>query len=135
MAKKSIIPIGGGYYAFIRIWRKLFRSYIDTAKADGRKCGAIDIVNFLNFSKPSVSIMLKKLKDSGYISIDKNSHIQLTIQGKNVAEKIYERHTYLTDFLIKIGVDSSTAEEDACKIEHDLSDKSFQAIKQLIDKL
>ncbi len=96
---------------------------------------AIDIVNFLNFSKPSVSIMLKKLKDSGYISIDKNSHIQLTIQGKNVAEKIYERHTYLTDFLIKIGVDSSTAEEDACKIEHDLSDKSFQAIKQLIDKL
>ena len=61
---------------------------------------AIDIVNFLNFSKPSVSIMLKKLKDSGYISIDKNSHIQLTIQGKNVAEKIYERHTYLTDFLI-----------------------------------
>jgi Mn-dependent DtxR family transcriptional regulator len=96
---------------------------------------AIDIVNLLNFSKPSVSIMLKKLKDSGYISIDKNSHIQLTIQGKNVAEKIYERHTYLTDFLIKIGVDSSTAEEDACKIEHDLSDKSFQAIKQLIDKL
>ncbi len=96
---------------------------------------AIDIVNFLNFSKPSVSIMLKKLKDSGYISIDKNSHIQLTIQGKNVAEKIYERHTYLTDFLIKIGVDSPTAEEDACKIEHDLSDKSFQAIKQLIDKL
>ena len=52
-----------------------------------------------------------------------------------MAEKIYERHTYLTDFLIKIGVDSSTAEEDACKIEHDLSDKSFQAIKQLIDKL
>ena len=96
---------------------------------------AIDIVNFLNFSNPSVSIMLKKLKYSGYISIDKNSHIQLTIQGKNVAEKIYERHTYLTDFLIKIGVDSSTAEEDACKIEHDLSDKSFQAIKQLIDKL
>ena len=96
---------------------------------------AIDIVNLFNFSKPSVSIMLKKLKDSGYISIDKNSHIQLTIQGKNVAEKIYERHTYLTDFLIKIGVDSSTAEEDACKIEHDLSDKSFQAIKQLIDKL
>lgn len=96
---------------------------------------AIDVVNHLGFSKPSVSIMLKKLKDTGYIFIDENSHIHLTDEGQKVAEKIYDRHTCLTDFFIKIGVDSFTAEKDACKIEHDLSEKTFQAIKELKEKI
>ncbi len=96
---------------------------------------AIDVVNQLGYSKPSVSIMLKKLKDEKYIEIDSNSHLHLTKIGKEIATKIYERHTTLTDFFKSIGVDSATAEADACKIEHDLSDETFSAIKNFIKKL
>ncbi len=96
---------------------------------------AIDVVNHLGFSKPSVSIMLKKLKDDDYIHIDCNSHIYLTNKGKDIAEKIYERHTKLTDFFKKIGVNAQIAEEDACKIEHDLSDETFNAIIELYKKI
>ena len=91
---------------------------------------AIDIVNNLGFSKPSVSIMLKKLKDEGYIEIDSDQHIHLLPSGLKIAEKILERHEVLTALLIKLGVDEKTAEEDACKIEHDLSDQTFDAIKK-----
>lgn len=96
---------------------------------------AIDIVNHLGFSKPSVSIMLKKLKEDGYLTIDSNSHIFLTIQGRSVAEKILNRHTILTELFIKIGVNPTTAEEDACKIEHDLTDETFNALIELNKKL
>ena len=96
---------------------------------------AIDIVNHLKYSKPSVSIMLKKLKEDGYLTIDTNSHIFLTDRGKEIAEKIYARHTCLTEFLLKIGVSETIAEEDACKIEHDLTDETFNAIKNLTEKL
>lgn len=96
---------------------------------------AIDIVNQLGFSKPSDSIMLKKLKETGYITIDSSSHIHLTESGLFIANKIYERHTCLTQFLEKIGVEPNVAEDDACKIEHDLSDQTFQAIKKLIERL
>ena len=91
---------------------------------------AIDIVNELNFSKPSVSIMLKKLKDEGYILIDEHSHIFLTEKGKPVAVRIYERHKVLTQLLLDLGVSEEIAEEDACKIEHDLSIETFEAIKK-----
>lgn len=96
---------------------------------------AIDIVNHLNFSKPSVSIMLKKLKEDAYIIIDEHSHIFLTKKGEEIATKIYERHTTLMNFFIELGVDKTTAETDACKVEHDLSDKTFEAIKNYITKL
>lgn len=96
---------------------------------------AIDVVNHLGFSKPSVSIMLKKLKDSSYITIDENSHIHLTSSGQEIAERIYERHTTLTKFFKSIGVRDDIAENDACKIEHDLSDETYLAIKKLIKKL
>ena len=96
---------------------------------------AIDVVNDLGYSKPSVSIALKKLKENGYIIIDGNSHISLTKVGLEIAEKIYERHLVITSLLIKLGVDKKTAEEDACKIEHDLSAKSFNALKELNNKL
>ena len=96
---------------------------------------AIDVVNHLGFSKPSVSIMLKKLSNDGYLIVDEHSHIYLTEQGKTVAEKILNRHTYLTEFFTKIGVDPKTAEEDACKIEHDLSDETFNALIKLNNKI
>ena len=90
---------------------------------------AIDIVNDLGFSKPSVSIALKKLKDGEYITIDSFSHIHLTEKGFLIAEKVYERHEILTNLFIKLGVPNDVAEADACKIEHDLSDETFNAIK------
>ena len=97
---------------------------------------AIDIVNDLGFSKPSVSIMLKKLKDEGYIEIDNNQHIHLLPEGLKIAEKILERHEILTEILIYLGVDPEIAEDDACKIEHDLSDVTFAQIKKYyLDKI
>ena len=95
---------------------------------------AIDIVNELNFSKPSVSIMLKKLKEEKYINIDSKGDITLTDSGLEIATKIYERHKLLTSLLIKIGVSPEVAEDDACKIEHDLSTETFEAIKNIVDK-
>ncbi len=96
---------------------------------------AIDIVSKLGLSKPSVSIALKKLKDDEYINIDQNNHIHLTNKGLDIAKKIYERHVILTSILIKLGVNKDVAEEDACKLEHDLSDESWSAIKEYSKKL
>lgn len=92
---------------------------------------AIDIVNILGFSKPSVSIALKKLRDDHYIVVDGNSHISLTEKGLEIATKIYERHVVITDLFIKLGVNEEVAETDACKIEHDISNETFAAIKKL----
>lgn len=91
---------------------------------------AIDIVEYMGFSKPSVSIAMSKLKEGGYILINPDGHISLTSDGLSLAEKIYDRHTTLTDFLVQLGVDKDTAAADACKIEHDISDESFEAIKK-----
>ncbi len=96
---------------------------------------AIDIVNALGFSKPSVSIALKKLKDDNYITIDQNSHISLTPKGLEIANKIYERHVIITNLLIKLGVSNNIAEADACKIEHHISNETFDAIKNLYSKI
>lgn len=93
---------------------------------------AIDIVNYLGYSKPSVSIMLKKLKEAGYIIINEESHIFLTDKGLEIATKIYNKHKLLKDFLLSIGVSEATAEDDACKIEHDLSDETIEAIKKIL---
>jgi len=96
---------------------------------------AIDIVNELGFSKPSVSIALKKLKEQGYITIDEMNHLHLTDSGLGIANKIYERHKILTSILMYVGVSKETAEEDACKLEHDLSDESWNRIKEYYKKL
>lgn len=96
---------------------------------------AIDIVNILGFSKPSVSIALKKLKDDKYIEIDGNSHITLTDKGLRIAEKIYERHVIITNLFVFLGVNEEIAEADACKIEHDISIETFDAIKKLYHDL
>lgn len=96
---------------------------------------AIDIVNILGFSKPSVSIALKKLKDDKYIEIDGNSHITLTDKGLRIAEKIYERHVIITNLFVFLGINEEVAEADACKIEHDISSETFDAIKKLYHDL
>lgn len=91
---------------------------------------SMDIAEYMNFSKPSVSRAVGLLKEGEYITVDKDGFITLTDSGKEIAAKIYERHTMLTDFLIRLGVEEETAAADACKIEHDISDRSFEAIKK-----
>lgn len=90
---------------------------------------SIDIAVDMNYSKPSISVAMKNLRLNGYINVDKSGFITLTDMGKEVAEKIYERHLLLTDWLIFLGVSPEVAAEDACKIEHDLSPESYEAIK------
>ena len=91
---------------------------------------SLDVAEYMNFSKPSVSRAVGLLKQGGYITVDPEGYLHLTELGKEIASKIYERHTLLTEFLIRLGVDRETAANDACKIEHDISDKSFAAIKR-----
>ena len=90
---------------------------------------SIDIANELHFSKPSVSIAMKKLRESGLVEMDGGSLISLTPAGKEIAERIYERHRVLSRLLIRLGVSEETARADACRIEHDLSDETWQRIK------
>jgi Mn-dependent DtxR family transcriptional regulator len=90
---------------------------------------SIDIAEELDFSKPSVSVAMKNLRENGYIGIDENGHITLQEKGLEIAEKIYERHTLLSEWLIALGVTPKTALEDACRIEHVISAESFAAIK------
>ena len=95
---------------------------------------AIDVVEYMGFSKPSVSRAIGLLKNGGYITVDKDGHLALTEVGLEIAEKIYERHNILTEMLIKIGVSKETAAADACKIEHVISDESFEAIRRALEK-
>ena len=90
---------------------------------------SIDIANDMSFSKPSISIAMKKLKQEDYIKIDENGYIFLTEKGLNVASEVYERHTIITNTLIALGVNETQAKQDACLIEHDLSKESFDCIK------
>ncbi len=89
---------------------------------------AIDVGEYMHFSKPSVSRAVGLLKSGGFITVDGDSHIRLTDAGRGIAEKIYERHTVLTDLLIRLGVSPDVAAADACKIEHDISDETFAAL-------
>ena len=95
---------------------------------------AIDVGEEMGYSKPSVSRAMSILKQGGYIVIDTDGAIVLTEAGREIAEKIYARHTLITNFLISIGVDKETATEDACKMEHGISDASFEAIQKLFEK-
>lgn len=95
---------------------------------------AIDVGELLGYSKPSVSRALGLLKQGGYITVAENGHITLTEQGLFTAEKIYERHTLLSNFLVTLGVDEATAIADACKLEHAISDASFEALKSFLIK-
>ena len=96
---------------------------------------AIDICEYMGYSKPSVSRALGLLKDGGYVISDKNGYLSLTESGKDVAEKIYDRHTQICDFLQRLGVSPEVATEDACKIEHVISDEALEAIKNHVKNM
>lgn len=110
-------------------------NYLETILVISHRKGmvrSIDIVNELEFSKPSVSVAMKNLRENGYIEMDKDGYIILLDKGREIAEKIYERHTTLSKYLVALGVDPVAAAEDACRIEHVISAESFEAIKNHI---
>ncbi len=96
---------------------------------------SIDIATELGFSKPSVSVAMKNLRQNGYIRVDPNGYIELEDSGKAIAEKIYERHTFLSAWFIELGVDPKTAVEDACRMEHVISVNTFNAIKKHVNRI
>lgn len=93
-------------------------------------CRSIDICNEMGFSKPSVSVYMKNLREDGYISVDNSGNITLTEKGKEIADKIYDRHNVIAGFLMQLGTSEETAYKDSCKIEHDISEESFLLIKE-----
>ena len=108
-------------------------NYLETILMLGKEKGnvrSIDIATALSFSKPSVSVSMKNLRENGYILMDKDGYIALTEKGHEIAETIYERHTLLSSFLMYLGVSRETATQDACRIEHVISPESFEALKQ-----
>lgn len=100
----------------------------------GKDVRAIDICEYMGYSKPSVSRALGILKKNGYVLSDKSGYLTLTDEGRAIAEKIFERHRVITEVLVAIGVSPETASDDACKIEHHISDESFEAIKKRLTK-
>ena len=96
---------------------------------------SVDIATGLSVSKPSVSVAMKQLREGGYILMDKDNYITLTDAGMEIAQRIYERHKVLTRMLTMIGVDEKTAEDDACKVEHDISVQTFTALKNQLEKM
>ena len=109
--------------------------YLEAILVIGQRRGAvrsIDIANELGFSKPSVSVAMKKLRESGHIEMDPDGLIHLLPSGRAIAERIYERHRMLTDFFVYLGVDEASASADACLVEHDLSTGTFEKLKEHI---
>ncbi|MBQ7093991.1 MAG: metal-dependent transcriptional regulator [Clostridia bacterium] len=112
-------------------------NYLETIYILRKKMGSvrsIDVVNHLGFSKPSVSNAMKQFRENGYVTVDDGGFITLTDLGLEVAEKIYKRHEVLSKVLISLGVSEAVAKEDACKIEHYLSDETFEAIEKHMEK-
>ena len=95
---------------------------------------SIDIVNELSFSKPSVSVAMKNLRENGYVNMDPDGFITLCPKGQEIAERMYERHVFLSNWLVELGVDPDVAVEDACRMEHVISKESFSAIKEHVEK-
>ncbi|MCI8914827.1 MAG: metal-dependent transcriptional regulator [Lawsonibacter sp.] len=96
---------------------------------------SIDIVRHMDFSKPSISRAMSLLRENGYITVDKEGHIELTTSGMEIASRIYERHRWLTQWLTKLGVSPEVAAADACRMEHDISAETFQKLKEHISGL
>jgi len=111
--------------------RKSAEDYLETMlmlKEEKGYIRSVDIADHMNVARPSVSYSVKNLRENGYLSMDKSGFITLSESGMAIAEKIYTRHKVLTKFFISLGVDENVAREDACKVEHDLSDETFDAL-------
>lgn len=109
--------------------------YLETILTLQKKLGqvrSIDIANEMNFSKPSVSVAMKNLREKGFITIDEGGHILLTDEGQRQATDVLEKHTIITNWLVSLGVNKETAQEDACRLEHDMSEETFMALKKHI---
>ncbi|MDD6797310.1 MAG: metal-dependent transcriptional regulator [Bacteroides sp.] len=112
-------------------------NYLETILLLGKKLPvvrSVDVANELNFKKSSVSIAMKNLREKNYITVTDAGFIYLTDTGRDIAEMIYERHEFLSSWLVKLGVDETIASEDACKMEHVISKESFEAIKRFVSK-
>ena len=112
--------------------------YLESIYVLSQKSGqvrSVDVGEYLGYSKPSVSRAVGLLKSGGYLLMDKDGSLSLTETGLDIAKKIYERHTLITQLLIRLGVSPETAANDACKVEHAISDESFQAIKAYVENL
>ena len=113
------------------------QNYLETILILHKKNGSvrsIDVANYMNYTKASISVAMKHLRESDYIAIAADGKITLTPSGREIAEMLYERHQVIADILIALGVNEKTAYEDICKIEHDLSEESFEKIKELLYK-
>ncbi len=114
-------------------------NYLETIlmlnKQNNNETRAIDICNALGFSKPTVSVMLKQLRENDYVTVNDKGYINLTEKGLEIAKKVYERHNVIAELLVSIGVSQETALKDACKIEHDISDETFNKLKIQLDKI
>lgn len=109
--------------------------YLETIlrlQGEKRVVRSVDVAEEMGYSKASVSRAIKILKDNGYVDLEEAGNLALTKEGEAIAKKIFDRHKTLTEFLLQIGVDKKTAEEDACRIEHVISDKSFKVIKKIV---
>ncbi len=111
--------------------------YLETIYVLSKKGGSVrsvDVGEYMGYSKPSVSRAVSILKKNGYVVMNEDSSLALTEEGRALAEKIYERHDVITEFLVKLGVDRETAAEDACKMEHDISDTTLSAIRRYLEE-
>ncbi len=113
-------------------------NYLETIlllnKENNNETRAIDLTNALGFSKPTVSVMLKHLRENGYVTVNEKGFLSLTDTGLEIANRIYEKHVVIAEALLKIGVERETAYKDACKIEHDISEETFRQLKKFIEK-
>ena len=113
-------------------------NYLETILILSKKNGtvrSIDVANEMNFTKASISVAMKRLREDEYIVVEKDGAIHLTDSGKEIATKVYERHQLIAKILIDLGVNEETAFEDSCKIEHHLSQESFEKIKEYYEKI
>ena len=134
LRSSQILLIPGGFHLVIH---QSAEDYLEVILVLRKRIGmvrSIDIVNELHYTKPSVSIAMKKLRENGYIETDPEGYITLTQQGREVAERIYERHQVLCALLTSLGVDEETAAADACKIEHVISEQTFFCLKEHLHK-
>ena len=118
--------------------RESAENYLETILIIQERKGSvrsIDIANELNFSKPSVSVAMKNLRENGYICVDDNGYITLTDSGYEIADRMYERHRVISEYFMLLGVEKNTAVKDACRIEHIISIDSFEAIRAQHEKL